>query len=272
MKLIRLHCFPIRYEKAVNKKLWCIGPVSLSNRGVRDKFERGNIASIDEVKCLEWLDSKRPKSVLYACLGSQCRLVPAQLSQLGLGLEESGHPFIWVVKTGERYEELEKWLVDERFEERIRGRGLLIKGWAPQVMILSHPAVGGFLTHCGWNSTIEGVCAGVPMVTWPMFAEQFLNEKLVMEVLRVGVRVGAKLPVRWGDEERVGVAVSKERVTKAVDDLMNKGEEGEERRRRAEELGMMALSKMETGGSAHVNISNLIQDILDHSKIVNIHQ
>ncbi|KAL8516759.1 hypothetical protein ACS0TY_015138 [Phlomoides rotata] len=262
------------YEKAINKKVWCIGPVSLSNREVRDKFERGNIASIDEVKCLEWLDSKKPKSVLYACLGSQCRLVPAQLIQLGLGLEESGHPFIWVVKTGERFQELEKWLSDERFEERIRGRGLLIKGWAPQVLILSHPAIGGFLTHCGWNSTIEGVCAGVPMVTWPMFAEQFLNEKLVMEILRIGVRVGVELPVRWGEEERVGVVVLKERVVKAVEVLMNGGEEGEKRRSRAEELRMIAMSKMEIGGSAHVNISLLIHDILelDQSKIVDRYQ
>ncbi|KAL6500867.1 hypothetical protein OROHE_025362 [Orobanche hederae] len=133
------------YRKAVNKKIWCIGPVSLCNRETRDKFERGDRASIGETKCLEWLDSKKPKSVLYACLGSQCRLVPAQLIQLGLGPEESKHPFIRVIKTGVAgSQELENWLADEKFEERIRGRGgLLIKGWAPQALVLSHPAVGG---------------------------------------------------------------------------------------------------------------------------------
>lgn len=254
------------YENAINKKVWCIGPVSLCNREVVDKFERGNRASIDERNCLDWLDSRKPQSVIYACLGSQCRLVPAQLIELGLGLEASGHSFIWVIKTGDGFEEVEKWLVEERFEERIEGRGLLIKGWAPQVLILSHGAIGGFLTHCGWNSTIEGVCSGVPMITWPMFAEQFLNEKLVVEVLGIGIRVGVELPVRWGEEERVGVVVMKEQVADAVEMLMGGGgEEVEKRRMRAADLRVMAMSKMEDGGSAHFNISLLIQDIMDQT-------
>jgi hypothetical protein len=163
-----------------------------------------------------WLNSKKPGSVIYACLGSLCRLIPAQLIELGLGLEASNQPFIWVIKTGERHLELEEWLVKERFEERIKGRGLLIKGWAPQVLILSHPAVGGFITHCGWNSTLESVCSGVPMITWPLFAEQFFNEKLVVEVLRIGIKVGVEIPVRWGDEEKVGVLVKKDGVEKAI--------------------------------------------------------
>ncbi|KAH6825387.1 UDP-glucosyl transferase 73D1 [Perilla frutescens var. hirtella] len=251
------------YRKAIGKKVWCIGPVSVCNREVRDKFERGNAASIEESKCLEWLNSMKPKSVVYACLGSQCRLVPAQLIELGLGLQASGHPFIWVVN---RLEEMEKWLEMERFEERIGGRGLVIKGWAPQVLILSHPAIGSFLTHCGWNSTIEGVCSGVPMVTWPMFAEQFLNEKLIVEVLRMGVRVGVESPVRWGEEEKVGVLVRKEQVQKAVAMLMDVGGEAARITRiRARDLGVMAMTKMELGGDAHLNISLLIQDIFDQS-------
>ncbi|KAL7096761.1 hypothetical protein ACP275_10G099800 [Erythranthe tilingii] len=251
------------YGRAVNKKVWCIGPVSLCNGEAVDKFERGNRASIDEKTCLEWLDSMEPESVIYACLGSQCRLIPAQLIEIGLGLEESGHPFVWVIKRGERFDEMEKWLLDERFEERVKGRGLLIKGWAPQVLILSHDAIGGFLTHCGWNSTIEGVCSGIPMMTWPMFAEQFLNEKLVVEVLGIGVRVGVELPVRWGEEERVGVAVVKEQVASAVAALMGGGEEGERRRIDARRLKAVAVSKMEDGGSARLNISALIRDITE---------
>ncbi|THG06364.1 hypothetical protein TEA_016968 [Camellia sinensis var. sinensis] len=250
------------YGKALDKKVWSIGPVSLCNKEVLDKFERGNKASIDEKECIQWLNSMKPNSVLYACLGSQCRLVPPQLIELGLGLESSKHPFIWVIKTGgERFQELEKWLIDENFEERVKGRGLVIKGWAPQLLILSHPSIKGFLTHCGWNSTIEAVCFGLPMATWPMFAEQFLNEKLVVEILRIGVRVGVEVPVRWGDEERVGVVVKREEVEKAIERVMEGGEEGDERRKRAIELGEKAKSAMENGGSAHLNISLLIEDI-----------
>ncbi|CAA3002524.1 UDP-glycosyltransferase 73D1-like [Olea europaea subsp. europaea] len=253
------------YSKAINKKVWCIGPVSLCNRDILDKIERGNKASTDETKLLEWLDSKKTESVIYACLGSQCRLVPSQLIELGLGLEASERPFIWVIKTGERFPEFEKWLLEEKFEERIEGRGLLIKGWAPQVLILSHPAIKGFITHCGWNSTIEGVCSGVPMITWPMFAEQFFNEKLIVEILRIGVRVGVELPVRWGDEEKVGVLVKKDQVKSAIEQLMDEGEEGENRRNRARELETISQSAMESGGAAHFNISVLIQDILEQS-------
>ncbi|XP_002519422.2 UDP-glycosyltransferase 73D1 [Ricinus communis] len=250
------------YEKAIKKKVWCIGPVSLCNRRNLDKFERGNKASIDEKQCLEWLDSKKPRSVIYACLGSLCRLEPSQLIELGLGLEASKKPFIWVAKTGEKTSELEEWFLKEKFEERIKGRGLLIKGWAPQVLILSHPAIGGFLTHCGWNSTIEGVCSGIPMITWPLFAEQFFNEKLVVEILKIGVRVGVEVPVRWGEEEKVGVLVKKDEVEKAVNTLMNGGEEGEKRRNKASELGDKARKAMELGGLSHFNLSLLIQEVL----------
>jgi hypothetical protein len=216
-----------------------------------------------------WLDSKKPRSVIYACLGSLCRLVPAQLIELGLGLEASNQPFIWVIKTGDqRYlEELEEWLVKERFEERIKGRGLLIKGWAPQVLILSHPAVGGFITHCGWNSTLESVCSGVPMITWPLFAEQFFNEKLVVEVLRIGIKVGVEIPVRWGDEEKVGVLVKKDGVEKAIAMLMDGGEEGEKRREKAKELGEVAKKALEKGGSSQLNMSFLIEDITKQSTL-----
>ncbi|XP_050380457.1 UDP-glycosyltransferase 73D1-like [Argentina anserina] len=250
-------------EKAFDKKVWCIGPVSLCNRSNSDKFSRGNISSIDEIQCLQWLASMEPRSVIYACLGSLCRLVPSQLIEIGLGLEASGKPFIWVIKTCSKYEELEKWLVEEKFEERIKGRGLLIKGWAPQVLILSSPAIGGFLTHCGWNSSIEGACSGVPMITWPLFAEQFLNEKLIVEVLKIGVRVGVEIPVRWGDEEKIGVLVTKDGVKKAIEALMDGGEEGEKRRKRTREIKEKGGRAMEKGGSSHTNMSALIEAVIE---------
>ncbi|KAL2953580.1 hypothetical protein AAZX31_19G172800 [Glycine max] len=254
------------YEKALNKRVWCIGPVSLSNKDGLDKFERGNKPStIEEKQCLEWLNSMEPRSVLYVCLGSLCRLVTSQLIELGLGLEASNQTFIWVVKTaGENLSELNNWLENEKFDERVRGRGLVIKGWAPQTLILSHPSVGGFLTHCGWNSTIEGVSSGLPMITWPLFAEQFLNEKFIVQVLKIEVRTGAEVPVRWGDEEKVGAMVKKSRIMEVIEMCMLGGEEEERRRNRAIELGKMARNAIVKGGSSHFNISCLIEDIMKH--------
>ncbi|KAL0755934.1 hypothetical protein Bca101_093602 [Brassica carinata] len=258
------------YAKAIKKKVWFIGPVSLCNDRMVDLFDRGNNCNIaiSETECLKFLDSMRPKSVLYVCLGSLCRLIPNQLIELGLALEVSGKPFIWVIKTEEKHMNmLNEWLKRGRFEERIRGRGIVIKGWSPQAMILSHGSTGGFLTHCGWNSVIEGVSFGVPMITWPMFAEQFLNEKFVVEVLKVGVRVGAEIPVRWGDEERVGVSVKKHSVVKAIKLLMDEdgNEDGEflGRRIRVQELAVKAREAVEMKGSSSTNVSLFIQDVLE---------
>ncbi|KAA8516602.1 hypothetical protein F0562_016892 [Nyssa sinensis] len=248
------------YRKAKGEKVWCVGPVSLCNKDNLDKIERGSKASIDGEECLKWLDSWEPSSVVYASLGSLCRLTPPQMVELGLGLEASNRPFIWVIS--KKSDELEKWILEEKFEERIKGRGLLIHGWAPQVLILSHSAIGGFLTHCGWNSTLEGVCVGVPMITWPLFAEQFCNEKLVLHILKIGVGIGVEVPVRWGEEEKVGVLVKQDDVKKAIDRLMDAGEEGEERRKRATELGVRSKRAIEEGGTSHLNVTLLIQDIM----------
>ncbi|KAL2933425.1 UDP-glycosyltransferase 73D1 [Bienertia sinuspersici] len=249
------------YKKAINKRVWCIGPVSLCNKEMKDKFVRGNKASISDDKCLEWLNNIKPKSVIYVCLGSQCRLVPSQLIELGLGLEASKHPFIWAIKTGEKWTELENWLVESKFEDRVKGRGLLIKGWAPQTLILSHPSIRGFLTHCGWNSTIESISCGIPMITWPQFAEQFLNEKLVVEILEIGVRVGVDIPVRFGDEEKAGILVSRHDVASAVNTLMDEGEEGEKRRKQVKQLEEMAKKAVTARGSSKNDLSLLIKEI-----------
>ncbi|XP_059646802.1 UDP-glycosyltransferase 73C3-like [Cornus florida] len=256
-----------RYVEAHNKvmggKIWCIGPVSLCNKDMPDMFDRGNKASADSHHCLTWLDSMKPSSVIYACFGSLCHISPPQLIEIGLGLEASNHPFIWIIRASDYSTEIEKWLAEERFEERIKQRGLIIRGWAPQVLILSHPSIGGFLTHCGWNSTLEGICAGLPMITWPMFAEQFYNEKFITQVLKIGVRIGVEsgLTVKW-EEEKFGVSVKREEVKKAIQQVMDGGEEGQERRKRARELGKMANRALEEAGSSFLNMATLIQDIM----------
>lgn len=249
------------YRKAKgDRSVWCIGAVSLSNKADLDKAQRGNNSSIDENKCLKWLDSWPQSSVVYACLGSLSRLPPSQLIELGLGLEACNRPFIWVLR-GDENGEMEKWIKEDGFEEKTKERGLLIRGWAPQVLILSHPAIGGFLTHCGWNSTLEGVCAGVPMVTWPIFAEQFFNEKLVAQVLKIGERVGNEIAVPLGEEGKYGVLVNREQVREAIGKIMSEGKEGEDRRERSSKLAEMAKKATEEGGSSYLDITFLMEDI-----------
>ncbi|KAL5807424.1 hypothetical protein ACOSQ4_030157 [Xanthoceras sorbifolium] len=257
------------YSKVKDGKVWCIGPVSLYNKDCLDKAQRGKVASIDQFQILKWLDSQDFSSVLYACLGSLCNMIPAQLIELGLGLEASGRPFIWVIREGDNSEELQKWAMENGFEERTKGRGLVIWGWAPQVLILSHPAIGGFLTHCGWNSSLEGICAGLPLLTWPLFGDQFCNEKFLVQILKIGVKVGVENPTPWGEEEKVGVMVKREGVKTAVEKLMDGEEmEAQERRERARELGKLASTAVEEGGSSYLNIELLLQDIMNqvHSR------
>ncbi|MCD9560197.1 hypothetical protein HAX54_018694 [Datura stramonium] len=248
---------------AKGKKVWTIGPVSLCNKEKQDKAERGNNASIDELKCLKWLDSWEQDSVLFVCLGSLSRLSKSQMVELGLGLELSKKPFIWVIR--HMSEEFRKWLVEQDFEERVKGRGLLILGWAPQVLILSHPSIRAFLTHCGWNSSLEGISAGVPLITWPMFAEQFCNERLIVNILKTGVRAGIENRVMFGEEEKLGAQVSKDDIKMVIEEVMGEEMEAQIRRERAKELGEKARRAMEKGGSSHFNLTQLIQHVTEQA-------
>ncbi|KAL0392658.1 UNVERIFIED_CONTAM: UDP-glycosyltransferase 73C3 [Sesamum radiatum] len=126
-------------------KVWCVGSFTLCKKEVSERSDRSNkAASIDGHYCLAWLDSMKPKSVIYACFGSLCRISLGQIKEIGLGLEAANFPFIWVIRKQDYSAEVEKWLVEDRLEERVRERGLIIRGWAEQVLILSHPSVGGF--------------------------------------------------------------------------------------------------------------------------------
>uniref|UniRef100_A0A0D3EK83 Glycosyltransferase n=1 Tax=Oryza barthii TaxID=65489 RepID=A0A0D3EK83_9ORYZ len=245
--------------KQVTDKVWTIGPMCLCHRDRNTMAARGNKASLDEVKCLQWLDSKKPGSVIFVSFGTLVSTAPQQLVELGLGLEASNKPFIWVIKAGNKFPVVEKWLADG-FEERVIDRGMIIRGWAPQMMILWHQAIGGFMTHCGWNSTIEGICAGVPMITWPHFAEQFLNEKLVVDHLKIGMEVGVKGVTQWGSEQKEA-QVTRNSVETAVSTLMNEGEAAQGMRMRAKDFGIKARRALEEGGSSYNNIRLLIQEM-----------
>ncbi|KAK3412346.1 hypothetical protein EUGRSUZ_I01125 [Eucalyptus grandis] len=234
------------YRTFLGIRSWFVGPLSLCNKETEDKAHRGNEASIVQHKCLKWLDS------------NMTNFNAAQLHEIAVGLEASGQQFIWVVKKDPNAEEgKEEWLPDG-YESRIRNKGLIIRGWAPQALILDHEATGGFVTHCGWNSILEAVAAGVPMVTWPVAAEQFYNEKLVTQVLKIGVDIGVKQGViPFGD------SVKSERVEEAVKRVLV-GEEAEEIRRRAKALAEMARGAVEEGGSSWSDLGALIQELKSH--------
>ncbi|PON96949.1 UDP-glucuronosyl/UDP-glucosyltransferase [Trema orientale] len=170
----------------------------------------------------------------------------------GYGLENSGHRFLWVVRDSPNEEkEKEKGLdeiLPEGFIKRTRNRGLVVKRWAPQVAVLSHDSVGGFVTHCGWNSVLEAICAGVPMVAWPLYAEQRLNRVLLVEEMKLA------LPV---DESEDGFVSSAE-LEKRVRELME-SERGREVRERVKLMRDGAKAAMDAGGSSLAALTELTQ-------------
>jgi hypothetical protein len=249
------------YEAALDKKIWTVGPLFLHTTPLTPPTD-----DADALLCTSWLDSKKLRSVVFVSFGSLARSSLPQIVEIAHGLEASGCPFIWAVKPGD-LAEFERWLSDDSFESRVGEKGLVVTGWVPQRAILSHPAVGAFVTHCGWNSALECVAAGLPMATWPHFAEQFINEKLVVDVLRVGVPVGVKGPARWGvDAEEAAVVATREDVARAVAAVMDGGEEGATRRARAAELGGKAWDAVARGGSSDRNVARLVQLVLEQSK------
>ena len=226
-------------------------------RGIREDDNRCNI--------FKWLNSKAPSSVLYVCFGSLSRFTKAQLEEIALGLESSGHCFIWVVKNSGKDGEC----LPEGFKERVEGsgKGVIIRGWVPQVLILNDRAVGGFLTHCGWNSSLESIAAGLPVATWPMFADQFINERLLVDVLKIGVEIGVKTYTLREEERKLVMA---EAIASTVVCLMGDGTEADERRRRARELKAVARRAVAEGGSSSRDLWRLIQELsIKHSAVLN---
>ncbi|KAK7386110.1 hypothetical protein VNO78_26072 [Psophocarpus tetragonolobus] len=151
----------------------------------------------NESECLRWLDKQQSKSVLYVSFGSGGTLSQVQITELALGLELSNHKFLWVVRapsdsTSGAYlnsqDENPLEFLPCGFLERTKEQGLVIPSWAPQNVILSHCSIGGFMSHCGWNSTLESVLQGVPLIAWPLFAEQRMNAVLLSDGLKVALR------------------------------------------------------------------------------------
>ncbi|KAI3983297.1 hypothetical protein MKX01_013364 [Papaver californicum] len=250
------------YKNVMGRRAWQIGPVSLRNKNTIDKAQRGKQSAINEHYVLNWLDSKEPNSVLYICFGSTSRMNNAQLFEIAKALEDQKISFVWVIRTTQNSDE--KSFLPECFEEKMKGKGLIIREWAPQVLILDHPSIGGFMTHCGWNSTLEGVSAGVPMITWPLFAEQLHNENLVTRVLKTGIRVGTQKWNQWFETE--DVSAKKDEIEKAINQLMGDGEEAKEMRSKAKQLGELARKAIEEGGSSFTEFTSLLEELKIYKK------
>ncbi|PKA56681.1 UDP-glycosyltransferase 83A1 [Apostasia shenzhenica] len=187
--------------------------------------------------CATWLNAQPPRSVVYVAFGSLAVFNPDQFRELALGLELTGRPFLWVVRPDFAVGGGE---FPSGFEERVGERGRIV-AWAPQKEALEHPAVGCFVSHCGWNSTMEGVRNGVPFVCWPYFGDQFYNQSCICSAWRNGVSV-----VR--DESGM---VSREEVRRRVEEVV--GDEG--LRGRCVELKEMAERSAGEGGSSFQNFN-----------------
>ncbi|RLN09683.1 hypothetical protein C2845_PM11G19600 [Panicum miliaceum] len=204
--------------------------------------------------CLDWLDRQPKGSVVYVSFGSAGALSVERTAELAAGLEDSGHRFLWVVRlpsqdginfamfTGHRSDKDDPlaWL-PEGFVERTSGRGLAVAAWAPQVRVLSHPATAAFVSHCGWNSTLESVASGVPMVAWPLYAEQRMNVALLSENVGVAQRPRAT---------RADGLIAREAIAAAVREVMGGEEKGRAVRLRAGELQQVAARACTPGGSS----------------------
>lgn len=204
-----------------------------------------SVLNIDHnLEYLNWLDSKPAMSVLYISFGSFLSVSSAQLEEIASALNTSGTLYFWVVR-GEA-----SWL-----KEKCRHRGLVVP-WCDQLKVLSHPSIGGFWSHCGWNSTLEAAFVGIPMLTFPLFFDQVPNSWQIVEEWENGWELKRS---ELGSEKLIKQEEILEVIRKFMDPASSKGEEI---RDRALELkGICDLAVAESG-SSNVDLKAFTEDIL----------
>jgi UDP:flavonoid glycosyltransferase YjiC (YdhE family) len=191
---------------------------------------------------LEWLDLQPRGSVLYVSQGSLHSVSNAQMEEIAAGLRDSGVRFFWVTR-GET----------SRINELCGEMGLLVP-WCDQLRVLCHPSIGGFWSHCGWNSTSEAVFAGLPMLTFPIYWDQVTNSKVVVEDWKIGWRVKKEVE----SENLVG----REEIARLVKGFMDsESDEGKELRRKARELQKICRQAIQKGGSTDASIDAFISEM-----------
>ncbi|KAG6502169.1 anthocyanidin 3-O-glucosyltransferase 2-like [Zingiber officinale] len=230
-----------------------VGPLIASEDGEKNR----------QHECVVWLDGQPARSVAFLCFGSGGCFNAAQVGEIAAGLERSGCRFLWVLRVASEEEvygrrkpadaKLEG-VLPEGFLERTKARGMVWPSWAPQVEILAHRAVGGFVTHCGWNSCLESLQCGVPLLGWPLYAEQHSNAVVMAEEMGVALQLKVE---RANDN-----FVTAEELERGMRTLMGESEEGRRVRAKAEEMMAAGKKASEKGESSFVNLEALVQELL----------
>ncbi|EXC33352.1 UDP-glycosyltransferase 85A7 [Morus notabilis] len=238
--------------KVLSPPLYTVGPIHEHWKMAQQNMKSG-LSSVgfnlwkEQDECLQWLNSKQPRSVLYVNFGSVAFMTSNCFQEFAWGLANSGKPFIWIVRPDLVVDGDSALLLSQEFLEETRGRGFVVT-WCPQEQVLSHPSVGGFLTHCGWNSTLEALSAGVPMICRPFLSEQPTNCRFLCTEWGVGFEI------EGGD-------VKRDQVEKVVKELME-GERGEEMRKKAVEWKREAEEAIAPGGSSWLNFDKMVKEVL----------
>ncbi|KAL0906946.1 hypothetical protein M5K25_025482 [Dendrobium thyrsiflorum] len=204
-------------------------------------------------ECLHWLDEQPEASMVFLCFGSMGMMTAKQAAEAAAGIERSGYRFLWILRLAGG----EKDGLPLGFRERTKGKGIVWEGWVPQTKILGHVAVGGFVTHGGWNSILESLWYGVPMVTWPMYAEQHLN------AFKMATEMG--LAAEMAMDRRRGGWVTAEEVENKVRWLMEDNEEGRKVRERVKEMKAASREAVEKGGLSWHELDKVVTELLNES-------
>ncbi|CAH2060062.1 unnamed protein product [Thlaspi arvense] len=194
---------------------------------------------------IQWLDKQPESSVLYISQGSFLSVSEAQMEEIVVGVKQSGVRFLWVARGSE-----------SKMKEALKGSSGIVVSWCDQLRVLSHEAVGGFWTHCGFNSTLEGIYSGVPMLAFPLLWDQILNAKMIVEEWKVGVKIERR--------KKTELLIVRDEIKEVVKRLMDgESEEGKEMRRRAFDLSEICRGAVAGSGSSNASIDAFIRDIID---------
>ncbi|KAK9062513.1 hypothetical protein SSX86_019700 [Deinandra increscens subsp. villosa] len=241
-------------------KLIGVGPLIpsafLDGKDPSDKSFGGDLFEASK-GYVEWMNSKPEGSIVYISFGSIIMLSRGQKEEMARGLLECGRPFLWVIrdKVGEKTEDEEE---DASFMEKVEQLGLIVP-WCSQLEVLSHPSLGCFVTHCGWNSTLESIACGVPVVAFPHWTDQSTNAKLLEDVWGTGTRVNA-------NED--GVVEGKE-IRRCIEMVMGE-DEGVRMREKAKKWKGVAREVMKEGGSSYKNLKAFVDGSSTQKNMVRI--